>query len=51
VKHGSTMNYPPAWWLVVVVVATPLVVGALTILPSRAASRASVARTLRSEAA
>lgn len=51
VKHGSTMNYPPAWWLVAVVVATPLVVGALTILPSRAASRASVARTLRSEAA
>jgi putative ABC transport system permease protein len=51
VKHGSTMTYPPAWWLVAVVVATPLVVGALTVLPSRAASRATIARTLRSEAA
>lgn len=51
VKHGSTMTYPPAWWLVAVVVATPLVVGALTILPSRAASRVTVARALRSEAA
>ncbi|HEX6519949.1 MAG TPA: FtsX-like permease family protein [Streptosporangiaceae bacterium] len=50
VKHGSTMTYPPAWWLVAVVVATPLIAGALTILPSRAASRTAIARVLRSEA-
>jgi hypothetical protein len=50
VKHGSTMTYPPAWWLVAVVIVTPLAVGFLTILPSRAASHTTIARTLRSEA-
>jgi putative ABC transport system permease protein len=50
VKHGSTMTYPPAWWLPSVVLATPLVVGALTVLPSRLA-RQPVAPILQSEAA
>jgi preprotein translocase subunit SecG len=48
VKHGSTMAYPPAWWLASVVIATPLAVGALTIIPSRVAARAAVAPGLRS---
>ena len=51
VKHGSTMTYPPAWWLACVVIATPLVVGALTVIPARAAARADMARVLQSGAA
>jgi putative ABC transport system permease protein len=39
VKHSGAMTYPPAWWLASVVVATPLVVGALTVIPSRIAAR------------
>jgi hypothetical protein len=45
------MTYPPAWWLASVVVATPLAVGALTVIPSRIAARAGVVPVLRSEAA
>jgi putative ABC transport system permease protein len=48
VKHGSTVTFPPAWWLASVVIATPLAVGALTIIPSRAAARAAVAPVLQS---
>jgi putative ABC transport system permease protein len=51
VKHGTSMAYPPAWWLAAVVIATPLVVGALTAVPARLAARASVAPVLQSEAA
>jgi hypothetical protein len=43
VRNGGAMAYPPDWWLACVVIATPLVVGALTIVPSRLASRAGVA--------
>jgi hypothetical protein len=45
------MTYPPAWWLASVVIATPLVVGALTVLPSRVAARSGVAPVLQSEGA
>lgn len=51
VKSGGVMSYPPAWWLAVVVIATPLVVGALTMAPSRLAARADVAPVLHAEAA
>jgi putative ABC transport system permease protein len=51
VRHGGAMIYPPAWWLAAVVIAAPLVVGALTVVPSRVAARASVAPTLQAEAA
>jgi putative ABC transport system permease protein len=51
VKHGSTMTYPPAWWLACVVIATPLAVGVLTLIPSRAAARADIAPVLQSGAA
>jgi putative ABC transport system permease protein len=51
VKHGTSMTYPPAWWLAAVVIATPLVVGALTAIPARLAARESVAPVLQSEAA
>jgi len=51
VRHGAAMVYPPAWWLASVVVATPLAVGALTVIPSRIAARTGVAPILRSEAA
>jgi ABC-type lipoprotein export system ATPase subunit len=51
VKHGTSMAYPPAWWLAAVVIATPLVVGVLTAIPARLAARESVAPVLQSEAA
>ncbi|HEV3383115.1 MAG TPA: FtsX-like permease family protein [Trebonia sp.] len=51
IKHGSTMTYPPVWWLACVVLGTPLVVGALTVIPSRVASRAEIAPVLQSGAA
>jgi putative ABC transport system permease protein len=51
VRHGSTMTYPPAWWLACVVIATPLAVGVLTAIPSRAAARAGLAPALQSGAA
>jgi ABC-type branched-subunit amino acid transport system ATPase component len=51
VRNGGAMAYPPDWWLACVVIATPLVVGALTIVPSRLASRAGVAPILQAEAA
>jgi hypothetical protein len=50
VKHGSTMTYPPAWWLACVVIATPLAAGALTVIPARAAARAGLAPVLQSGA-
>jgi putative ABC transport system permease protein len=46
---GGPLTYPPAWWLAAVVVATPVVVGALTVVPSRIAARASVAPILQAE--
>jgi FtsX-like permease family len=51
VRTGGPMTYPPAWWLACVVIATPLVVGALTIVPSRLANRSGVAPILQAEAA
>ena len=51
VKRGETTVHPQVWWLAAVVLATPLVVGALTVIPARIAARAGVAPTLRSEAA
>jgi putative ABC transport system permease protein len=47
VRHGDTMAYPPAWWLACVVLATPVVVGALTVVPSRLAARSGVAPVLQ----
>jgi putative ABC transport system permease protein len=47
VKSGGQMTYPPAWWLAIVVLATPLVVGALTVIPSRLAARSAVAPVLQ----
>lgn len=45
------VNLRLAWWLASVVVATPLAVGALTVIPSRIAARTGVVPVLRSEAA
>lgn len=50
VKHGSRMIYPPAWWLAAVVIVTPLIVAALTVVPSRIAARGGVAPVLQAEA-
>jgi ABC-type lipoprotein release transport system permease subunit len=50
-KHEGGMPYPPAWWLACVIVGTPLVVGALTVIPSRVAARAEIAPLLESGAA
>jgi putative ABC transport system permease protein len=50
-KHHGSITYPPAWWLACVVLGTPLVVGALTVIPSRAAARADVTPILQSGAA
>jgi ABC-type lipoprotein release transport system permease subunit len=46
---GGPLVYPPAWWLAVVVIGTPIVVGALTVVPSLMAARASVAPVLQAE--
>jgi putative ABC transport system permease protein len=51
VKRGETTVHPQVWWLACVVLATPLVVGALTVIPARIAARAGVVPVLRSEAA
>jgi hypothetical protein len=51
VRSGGSMTYPPAWWLACVVLATPLVVGALTVIPSRLAARSAVAPVLQVETA
>jgi putative ABC transport system permease protein len=48
VRNGGSMTYPPAWWLASVVIATPLVVGALTVLPATLAARSPAAPVLRS---
>jgi ABC-type lipoprotein release transport system permease subunit len=50
-KHQGGMTYPPAWWLACVILGTPLVVGALTVIPSRVAARADVTPILQSGAA
>jgi putative ABC transport system permease protein len=50
-KHKSGMPFPPVWWLAFVIVGTPLVVGALTVIPSRVAARSAVAPVLESGAA
>jgi putative ABC transport system permease protein len=47
VRSGGSMTYPPAWWLACVVLATPLVAGALTVVPSRLAARSAVAPVLQ----
>jgi ABC-type lipoprotein release transport system permease subunit len=50
VKRGDATFHPDFWWLAAVVIATPLVVGALTAVPARLAARESVVPVLRSEA-
>jgi putative ABC transport system permease protein len=47
VKRGDATFQPNLWWLAAVVIATPLVVGALTAIPARLAARASVAPVLQ----
>jgi ABC-type lipoprotein release transport system permease subunit len=49
-KHKSGMPFPPVRWLACVIVGTPLVVGALTVIPARVAPRAAVAPVLESGA-
>jgi ABC-type lipoprotein release transport system permease subunit len=51
VKKGDATFHPDLWWLAAVVIATPLVVGALTAVPARLAARESVVPVLQSEAA
>jgi putative ABC transport system permease protein len=50
-KHQGGMTYPPAWWLASVLLATPLVVSTLTVIPSLIAAsadtRSSITQTLR----
>ena len=50
-NSGGVVSVPPAWWLACVVLAIPLVVGALTVVPSRLAARSAVAPILQAEAA
>ncbi len=49
VKDGGAMAYPSPWWLAAVVIATPVTVAALTIIPSRLAAAAPVASVLQAE--
>jgi putative ABC transport system permease protein len=51
VKKGYATFHPDLWWLLVVVILTPLLVGALTAIPARLAARESVALVLQAEAA
>lgn len=51
VKKGDATFHPDLWWMAVVVIFTPLAVGALTAIPARIAARESVAPVLQSEAA
>jgi ABC-type antimicrobial peptide transport system permease subunit len=44
---GSRATYPPVWQLVVLVLATGLVVAALTVAPARLGGRRPVAETLQ----
>jgi putative ABC transport system permease protein len=50
VRQGAAISYP-VWWLIAVVAGAPLVISALTLVPSRIAARSSVAPVLQSEAA
>jgi hypothetical protein len=42
---------PPLWWLLAIVLATPLVIGMLAAVPARIGARRPVARILQSELA
>jgi ABC-type lipoprotein release transport system permease subunit len=46
-----TTTIPPTWWLVTVVLGTPIVVAALTTIPARLGARLPVAPILQSELA
>ena len=48
---GKTTDLPPALWLVGVVLGTPLVMAALTVIPARIGARRSVADILQAELA
>ena len=50
-KSGGSTTVPPALWLVVMVLGTMLVLGALTTVPARLGARRALAETLQSEAA
>jgi hypothetical protein len=45
-SQGGTASQPPAWWLIVAVLDTVLVVAALTAIPARAGAQRPVAAIL-----
>jgi ABC-type lipoprotein release transport system permease subunit len=47
----DSTTIPPVWWLLTVVLTTPLVIGMLAALPARIGGRRPVARILQSELA
>jgi putative ABC transport system permease protein len=51
VGHGQTLTVPSVGWLVLVVVAVPLVIAGLTAIPARIAARRSAAEILQGELA
>jgi putative ABC transport system permease protein len=51
VGHGQTLTVPSAGWLLLVVLAVPLVVAGLTAIPARLAARRSAAEILQGELA
>jgi putative ABC transport system permease protein len=48
-SQGGTASQPPAWWLIVAVLGTVLVVTALTAIPARAGAQRPVASILEAE--
>ena len=48
-SQGGTASQPPAWWLIVAVLDTVLVVAALTAIPVRAGAQRPVAEILEAE--
>lgn len=51
VGHGQTVTVPSVGWLLLVVVAVPLVVAGLTAIPARVSARRSTAEILQGELA
>jgi putative ABC transport system permease protein len=47
--RNGALTIPPLWWLLLVLLGTPLVVAGLTAIPSRLGARRSVAEILQSE--
>jgi ABC-type lipoprotein release transport system permease subunit len=50
-RHGGTETLPAIWWLIALVIVTPLVAAVLTAIPARIGARQPVAEILQAETA